>query len=117
MVSPRCPRKYIPDTILAKVTFTILNTQDTPALTFCSSVWSKEQVLSIFLPFSRHNDVVKHIQIIGGPSAGGYGFATNYTNHRTLTDLVHCYHKTSLQVHNPELDTTLMFPVGDAANN
>jgi len=80
-------------------------------------VWNKEQVSSIFLPFSRHNDVVKHIQIIGGPSAGGYGFATNYTNHRTLTDLVYCYHKTSLQVHNPELDTTLMFPVGDAANN
>lgn len=63
----------------------------------------------------KHKDIVKHIAIVAGTN-GGFGFAANYTTHRTLHDLVVCYHKTSLQVHNPELDTTLMYPVGEAAN-
>lgn len=60
----------------------------------------------------KHRDCVKHIAINRGPR-GGYGFAVNYTNHKTLYDLVCCYHATSLQVHNNELDTTLMYPLGD----
>lgn len=64
----------------------------------------------------KHKDSIKHIAIIGGAN-GGYGFAVNYTNHRTLCDLVRYYHTTSLQVHNPDLDTTLMYPVGDPAIN
>ena len=31
---------------------------------------------------------------------------------KTLVDLVRHYHENTLRVHNPELDTTLKFPLG-----
>lgn len=60
----------------------------------------------------KHRDCVKHIAINRGPNRG-FGFATNFTTHVTLEDLVRHYNTTSLQIHNSELDTTLMYPVGD----
>lgn len=61
---------------------------------------------------SRHRDCVKHIAINRGPNRG-FGFAANCSTHVTLEDLVRHYNTTSLQIHNSELDTTLMYPVGD----
>lgn len=54
---------------------------------------------------------MKHIEVKRGPD-GCYGFAINYTTYPTLVDLVRYYHENTLQVHNPELDTTLKFPLG-----
>ena len=54
---------------------------------------------------------MRHIEVKRGPE-GYYGFAVNYTTYPTLVDLVRHYHENTLQVHNPELDTTLKFPVG-----
>ncbi|XP_068726075.1 phosphatidylinositol 3-kinase regulatory subunit alpha-like [Montipora capricornis] len=64
----------------------------------------------------KHKNCVKHIVIERGAN-GCYGLAEHHTPHRTLRDLVVCYHRTSLQVHNPLLDTTLRFPLGDATNS
>ncbi|KAJ7328222.1 Phosphatidylinositol 3-kinase regulatory subunit gamma [Desmophyllum pertusum] len=60
----------------------------------------------------KHKGAVKHIEVKEG-TRGGYGFAANYTTHPTLCDLVKHYHVNTLQVHNPELDTTLKFPWGE----
>lgn len=71
--------------------------------------------LTVLFPFSpRHKGAVKHIEVKEG-TRGGYGFAANYTTHPTLCDLVKHYHVNTLQVHNPELDTTLKFPLGRTA--
>ncbi|XP_078353937.1 phosphatidylinositol 3-kinase regulatory subunit alpha-like isoform X2 [Oculina patagonica] len=59
----------------------------------------------------KHKGCVMHIEVLRGPD-GCYGFAKNYTTYRTLSELVQYYHYNTLQVHNPKLDTTLMFPVG-----
>ena len=67
-----------------------------------------------FLFFSlRHRGSVKHIEVKRGPD-DCYGFAVNYTTYATLVDLVRHYHDHTLQVHNPELDTTLKFPLGSS---
>lgn len=59
----------------------------------------------------KHRGSVKHIEVKRGPD-GCFGFAINYTSYPTLVDLVRHYHQHTLQVHNPELDTTLKFPLG-----
>jgi len=69
------------------------------------------KIFPSFFFVSRHKDCVKHIAINRGPN--GFGFAANYTTHVTLEDLVRHYNTTSLQIHNSELDTTLMYPAGD----
>ena len=61
----------------------------------------------------RHRGFVKHIEVKRG-AEGYFGFAVNYTTYPTLVDLVRHYHENTLQIHNPELDTTLKFPVGSA---
>lgn len=60
----------------------------------------------------KHRGHVKHIAVNGG--RGGYGFAANFTMYPTLCDLVQHYHGNTLQIHNPELDTTLKFPLKSA---
>lgn len=59
----------------------------------------------------KHRGFVKHIEVKRG-AEGYFGFAINYTTYPTLVDLVRHYHENTLQIHNPELDTTLKFPVG-----
>ncbi|XP_065069881.1 phosphatidylinositol 3-kinase regulatory subunit alpha-like [Rhopilema esculentum] len=56
-----------------------------------------------------HDQSIKHIPIERGPR--GYGFAEPYNIYVDLKSLVHHYHKQSLKMHNPSLDTTLMFPI------
>ena len=59
--------------------------------------------------FSRHDQSIKHVPIERG--ARGYGFAEPYNIYPDLKSLVHHYHRQSLKMHNPVLDTTLMFPI------
>lgn len=57
----------------------------------------------------RYDQSIKHINIEKGPQ--GYGFAEPYNIYPDLRSLVHHYHRQSLRMHNPNLDTTLMFPI------
>ena len=66
--------------------------------------------------FLRHRGFVRHIEVKRGPD-GCYGFAINYTTYPTLVALVQYYHENTLQVHNPELDTTLKFPLGSCVGS
>lgn len=56
-----------------------------------------------------HEQAIKHINIEKGPD--GFGFADPYNIYPDFKSLVHHYHKQSLRMHNPLLDTTLMFPI------
>lgn len=44
-------------------------------------------------------------------SERGYGFAEPYLHFPTLNDLVHYYATNSLEEHNPQLTTTLAYPI------
>ena len=57
----------------------------------------------------RYDQAIKHITIEKGPK--GYGFAEPYNIYQDLESLVRHYHIQSLKMHNPNLDTTLMFPI------
>ncbi|XP_020619580.1 phosphatidylinositol 3-kinase regulatory subunit gamma-like [Orbicella faveolata] len=59
----------------------------------------------------KHRGCVKHILVERGPE-GFFGLSVKCTTYPTLVDLVRHYHENTLQVHNPELDTTLKFPLG-----
>jgi len=56
-----------------------------------------------------HNQAIKHVPIERG--SNGYGFAEPYNIYPDLESLVQHYHKQSLKMHNPHLDTTLLFPI------
>ena len=63
----------------------------------------------------RYRGQVKHIAIMQSKEKY-YGFAENYTTYPTLMGLVNHYHKESLEIHNKELKTTLMFPIKYTGN-